>query len=248
MTTDFTILTLFPKWFDGPLRESICGRALEQNLVSIGVRDIRDWAVDKHRTVDDSPYGGGGGMLMKPEPVASALDATAGKPHAPGRALVVYTSPRGKPWSQQDAERFAALDGPIVILCGRYEGLDQRIIDTRVDEEISLGDFVLTGGEIAALAIVDSVIRLLPGVLGNESSAANDSFTTGLLEAPHYTRPEVFEGLSVPDVLLSGNHAAVDHWRLQEALRITQERRPDLCEKWLARNPPPVAGRRRKRK
>ncbi len=247
MAARFVILTLFPDWFDGPFRESICGRALERNLVSIDVRDIRAWTTDKHRSVDDTPYGGGGGMLMKPEPLATAIDAVAGPVGSDNRAHVVYTSPRGKTWCQADAERIAALGRDVVILCGRYEGIDQRIVETRIDEEISLGDFVLTGGEIAALAIVDSAIRLLPGVLGNEASAPNDSFTTGLLEAPHYTRPEEFEGLRVPDVLLSGDHGAVDRWRLQESLRITQERRPDLCEKWLALNPPPEAKRRRRK-
>jgi len=228
----FTILTLFPDMVRPYLDDSILGRARERGIVSIEAVDLRDWADDKHRTADDSPYGGGGGMLLKAAPAAAALDAVAGPPGSEGRAHVVYTSPLGRTWDQQRAREIAGLGRDVVILCGRYEGLDQRVIDTRVDEEVSLGDFILTGGEIAALAMVDSVVRLLPGALGNEASAPNDSFFDGLLEAPHYTRPEEFEGLSVPEVLISGHHAAIEQWRRETALRITRERRPDLYAKW----------------
>lgn len=243
----FTILTVLPEWFEGPLRESIVGRALAAGIAEVRVANIRDWATNKHNKVDDTPYGGGGGMLMMPEPLCAAIDASAGAPGSAGRAHVVYTSPRGRQWNQRRAEELAAGRRDVVILCGRYEGVDERVLRTRVDEEVSLGDFVMTGGEIAALAIVDSVLRLLPGALGNEASAANDSFSQGLLEGPHYTRPEVFEGIRVPDVLLSGNHAAIAKWRHDEALRMTLARRPELHAEWLEKNPPPVPKRRRRK-
>lgn len=231
-----TVLTLFPEWFEGPFGESIIGRARQSGLLELSVVNFRQWAADKHRTVDDAPYGGGGGMLLKAGPVAAALDDVAGKPGVQGRAHVIYTSPRGKTWSQQMARELAESPTPIVILCGHYEGLDERVVESRVDEEISLGDFVMTGGEIAALAIVDSSVRLLPGVLGCADGAQNDSFYEGLLEAPHYTRPEEFEGTAVPPVLLSGNHAEIERWRLESALQITKARRPDLYEQWRAKN------------
>jgi tRNA (guanine37-N1)-methyltransferase len=225
---EITVLTLFPAWFQRPFADSILGRAQEKGLVRLDVRDLREWGVGRHRTVDDTPYGGGGGMVLKPEPVCAALDALAGAPGSPDRRLVVYTSPCGEVWKQALAQRMADIRQSMVILCGHYEGLDQRVIDSRVDLEISLGDFVMTGGEPAALAMVDSILRLLPGVLGCDTGAANDSHATGLLEAPHYTRPEVFEGRRVPEVLLSGHHAAIAAWRESAALRLTSAKRPDL--------------------
>ncbi len=228
---EITVLTLFPAWFSGPFGDSILGRAREKNLVRLDVRDLREWGTGRHRTVDDTPYGGGGGMVLKPEPLCAALDALAGPPGSSGRRLVIYTSPCGEVWKQSLAQGMADTRQSMVILCGHYEGLDQRVIDSRVDMEISLGDFVMTGGEPAALAMVDSIIRLLPGVLGCDTGAANDSHATGLLEAPHYTRPEVFEGRRVPEVLLSGHHAAIAAWRQSAALRLTGEKRPDLLAK-----------------
>ncbi|MDK2971952.1 MAG: tRNA (guanine37-N1)-methyltransferase [Candidatus Sumerlaeota bacterium] len=243
-----TILTLFPHWFDGPCRESILLRAQEAGLARIETRQLRDWTTDKHNTADDAPYGGGGGMVLKPEPVAAALDELAGAPGTPGRARVVFTSPRGAVWTHARARAWADERRDLVILCGHYEGLDERLIETRVDEEVSLGDFVLTGGEIAAMAIADSIVRLLPGALGDPHGATNDSFATGLLEAPHYTRPEIFEGRRVPAVLLSGNHAEIARWRHERALEITKERRPELHARWLAENPPPPPKKKRPRK
>lgn len=242
-----SVLTLFPAWFDGFLEESILGRAQESGLVVIEALNIRDWTTDKHGSVDDAPYGGGGGMLMKPEPVAAALDAVAGPPGAPDRRRVIFLSPRGKTWNQERAKRLASEREDFVLLCGRYEGIDERVIESRVDDEISLGDFVLTGGEIAALAVVDSVVRLLPGALGAAEGAQNDSYYDHLLEGPHYTRPPEFEGQQVPEVLLSGHHAEVAKWRREMALKVTRERRPDLYDKWMAENPPKeVKSRRRK--
>lgn len=248
MTMRITILTLFPHWFDGPCHESILARAQEAGLVEIRVRQLRDWTTDRHRTVDDAPYGGGGGMVLKAEPVAAALDELAGPPGMPDRARVLFTSPRGATWNHARAAHHAAARADIVLLCGHYEGLDERVIETRVDEEVSLGDFVLTGGEIAAMAIVDSIVRLLPGALGAPEGAATDSFATGLLEAPHYTRPEVFEGHAVPDILLSGNHAAIARWRHEQALALTATRRPDLHAQYLADHPPPTPKPRRPRR
>ncbi|MEQ8822559.1 MAG: tRNA (guanosine(37)-N1)-methyltransferase TrmD [Sumerlaeia bacterium] len=240
-----TILTLFPAWFEGPFGESILGRARERGLLDFRTVDLRPYGVGKHRKLDDTPYGGGGGMLLKPEPIAAALDEAAGAPGSERRAHVLYTSPRGRRFVQDEAKRLAelALDPGLVILCGHYEGLDERVIETRVDEEVSLGDFVLTGGEIAAMAIADAVARMAPGVLGNDASAPNDSFFDGLLEGPHYTRPEVFEGRGIPPVLLSGHHAEIERWRREESLRVTRERRPDLYDAWRRRQrseaPPP---------
>lgn len=244
-----SILTLFPEWFAGPMGESVLGRAAQAGLVEIALHQLRDYATDKHSKVDDTPFGGGGGMVMKPEPVAAALDAIAGPPGTENRPLVLFTSPRGKPWQHADARELADARRDIVLLCGHYEGLDERIIETRIDREVSIGDFVLTGGEIPAMAIVDSIVRLLPGALGAEDGAERDSFCDGLLEAPHYTRPAEFEGLAVPEVLRSGDHGAVDAWRREQSRRLTLERRPDLYERWKAAQPPerPVVSRRRGR-
>ncbi|MGI6357547.1 MAG: tRNA (guanosine(37)-N1)-methyltransferase TrmD [Bacillota bacterium] len=217
------ILTLFPGMFDSIFGESIIKRALDRELVSINAWNIRDFAYDKHRVVDDYPYGGGAGMVMKPEPLARAIAAAKAQSDAP----VVYMAPQGSQLTQQKVEQLAQLPG-LIVLCGHYEGIDQRVRNLLVDEEISIGDYVLTGGELAAAVLVDAVVRLLPGVLGSEQSAQDESFSHGLLEYPQYTRPPEFMGQTVPDVLLSGHHAEIAKWRRQQSLRITWERRPDL--------------------
>ena len=219
----FEILTLFPEALEGYLATSIVGRAIKAGRVEARVTNIRDFALDKHQVTDDRPYGGGDGMLMKPEPLAAAI-----RQALPGR--VVLTSPRGRPLSQAGARRLAQ-EKRLILVCGRYEGVDQRVIDSLVDEELSIGDYVLTGGELAALVIVDATVRLLPGVLGSEGSCRDDSFSQGLLEHPHYTRPQVFEGREVPEVLLSGDHARIERWRRRESLRVTLTNRPDLLDR-----------------
>lgn len=219
----FEILTLFPEAVEGYLKASILGKAEQAGLVGFGVINIRDFTHDRHHTADDRPFGGGSGMVMKPEPLAAAIEAAG-----PGR--VIMTSPRGKPFCQAEAARLSGFD-KLILVCGRYEGVDQRVIDQLVDEEISIGDYVLTGGELAALTVTDAVARLIPGVLGDEGSAEEESFSDGLLEYPHYTRPREFRGLDVPEVLLSGDHARIARWRRREALRITLERRPELLDR-----------------
>jgi tRNA (guanine37-N1)-methyltransferase len=223
------ILTLFPGMFPCVLGESILARARERGLVEVTVHDIRDWATDKHRVADDAPYGGGGGMVMKPEPIVGAVEAVRER-RGPEPGPVILLSPQGRAFDHGEAERLAGL-AQFTLVCGHYEGIDERVREGGwVDEELSVGDFVLTGGEIAAMAVVDSVVRLLPGALGNESSAANDSFATGVLDCPHYTRPEEFRGLGIPETLRSGHHAEIERWRRREALRRTLARRPDLLE------------------
>jgi tRNA (guanine37-N1)-methyltransferase len=219
------ILTLFPRACVGYLGESILGKAQESGLVSITVTDIREYAAGKHRVTDDAPYGGGAGMVMKPEPLVAAIEAA--RERLPG-ARVLLTSPRGARLDQKLARELAG-HGKLVVACGRYEGVDERV-RVAVDQEVSLGDFVLTGGELAALAIVDAAARLVPGVLGNEESAGAESFEgdVGLLEHPHYTRPPEFRGMKVPEVLLSGDHRRIERWRRRMALLATRERRPDL--------------------
>jgi tRNA (guanine37-N1)-methyltransferase len=219
-----TILTLFPDMFPGSLGLSLAGRALESGIWSLEVRDIRATTTDKHRTVDDTPFGGGAGMVMR----ADVLDAAIGNPD--GRPLV-YFSPRGGPLDQARIRALAAGPG-VTLICGRYEGVDQRILDFRNVEEISIGDYVLSGGELPALVLLDACIRLLPGVMGAAASAEDESFSHGLLEYPHYTRPAEWQGRAVPSVLVSGNHAAIAAWRRAEAEKITRARRPDL---WRAR-------------
>jgi len=214
--------------FPGPLGESLAGRALEKGIWSIDTVDIRDFGLGRHRAVDDTPFGGGAGMVMRPDVVDAAVGSVAD-----GRPLVVLT-PRGRQFSQAEARRFADAEG-LILLCGRYEGIDQRVIDARGLEEISIGDYVLSGGELAAMVLLDSVVRLLPGVMGAAESAEEESFSAGLLEYPHFTRPAEWAGRSVPDVLLSGHHAAVAAWRRAESERITMARRPDL---WAARANP----------
>ncbi len=225
MTWRASVLTLFPDMFPGPLGQSLAGRALEESIWSLDVTDIRDFGTGKHRKVDDTPFGGGAGMVLRPDVVDAAIGSVAD-----GRAVICLT-PRGRRFVQADAAAFAAMDG-IILLCGRYEGIDQRVIEARSMEELSIGDYVLSGGELAALVLLDSVVRLLPGVMGAAESAEEESFSAGLLEYPHYTRPAEWSGRTVPDVLLSGNHAAVAAWRQAESERITMRRRPDL---WAAR-------------
>jgi tRNA (guanine37-N1)-methyltransferase len=223
------ILTLFPGMFPGVLDESILRRAQERALVRIAVHDIRAWADSKHRVADDTSYGGGGGMVMKPESIVGAVEAVRGM-RKPNPGPVICLSPQGRRLQHADAQRLSELK-QFTLLCGHYEGIDERVREGGwIDEELSIGDFVLTGGELPAMIVVDAVVRLLPGALGNESSAANDSFATGLLDHPHYTRPEEFRGLRVPEVLRGGNHAEIERWRRREALRRTLERRPDLLD------------------
>ncbi len=222
-TMTFDILTLFPAMFDSPFADSILGKAVDRGLIGIAAHNLRQWAEGRHQVTDDAPYGGGEGMVMKPEPVARALQDL--RQRAPGsRALLM--SPQGRPFRQQEARELASAPG-LILVCGRYEGFDERIRPL-VDEEFSIGDFVLTGGELAAMVVIDAVARLVPGVLGNCGSAGSDSFADGLLEYPHYTRPVEFAGQRVPEVLLSGNHAAIARWRRREQLRRTLLRRPDL--------------------
>lgn len=223
-----SVLTLFPEMFPGSLGQSLAGRALETGLWSLEAVDIRGFASDKHRSVDDTPSGGGAGMVMRADVVAKAVDAV----HQAGRPLI-YLSPRGKPLTQARVRELAAGPG-VTLLCGRFEGLDQRVIEARVMEEISLGDFILSGGEPAALALLDAIVRLLPGVMGKEISGEDESFEGGLLEYPHYTRPQVFEGREIPAVLTSGDHGRIKAWRRAEAEEATKSRRADLWEKFLA--------------
>jgi tRNA (guanine37-N1)-methyltransferase len=224
---NFDILTLFPDMFAGPFGESIIRRGIDKGLVDIRLHQIRNFAVDRHKTTDDAPYGGGCGMVMKVEPLAAALDLL--RRERP-RSRVVLTTPRGRTFDQVTAARLAAEDG-LIIICGRYEGVDERVAELYVDEELSIGDYVLSGGELAAMVITDATVRLVPGVLGNEESALTDTFSDGLLEHPHYTRPPEFRGVAVPEVLLSGNHAAIALWRRRESLRQTWRLRPELLQR-----------------
>jgi len=222
------IVTLFPDMVRTVADYGVVGRAVDRGIVSLQSTDPRDFTADVHRTVDDRPYGGGPGMVMKYEPVAAALNAA--RAEMPAGSPVVCLSPQGAVFDQATAQRFADLPG-MVFLAGRYEGIDERLIEAEVDEELSLGDFVLSGGEIAAMAVIDAVVRLLPGVLGDEASAQQDSFMEGLLDHPHYTRPEEIAGRRVPEVLLSGDHARIAKWRYQQALGRSFLRRPDLVAK-----------------
>ncbi|MBX3529488.1 MAG: tRNA (guanosine(37)-N1)-methyltransferase TrmD [Rhizobiaceae bacterium] len=223
-----SVLTLYPEMFPpmskGPLGHSLAGRALEAGQWALETVQIRDFASDRHRTVDDTPAGGGAGMVMRADVLARAVDH-ASPPGDPRPRLLM--SPRGKPLNQARVRELAAGPGA-VILCGRFEGVDQRLIEARALEEVSIGDYILSGGEAAAIVLLDAVVRLLPGVMGNEASAGEESFETGLLEHPHYTRPQEFEGRMIPDVLTSGNHAKIAKWRHEQALALTAERRPDL--------------------
>ena len=231
MAIHFDILTLFPDMFKGVFEESIIKRARERGLVSIAIHNIRDYATDKHKITDDYPYGGGGGMVMKPEPIFRAVESILGleegqKPQVP----VILLSPKGRLFTQEVAWELSR-HSRIVLICGHYEGVDERVRLYLANDEISIGDYVLTGGEIPAMVIVDAVTRLIPGVLGDPAAAFEDSFSQGLLEYPHYTRPADFRGYKVPEVLLSGNHAAIARWRRQQSILITWQRRPDLLKK-----------------
>ena len=221
----FDIVTIFPRMFDLPLAEGIVGRAIARGLVDLRVHDLRDFTEDRHRTVDDVPFGGGPGMILKVKPVVDAVEAIRRDRGEP--STVILTSPQGRPFSQAEAVRLSRLPH-VVVVCGRYEGVDERVRERLATEELSIGDYVLTGGELPAMVILDAVARLLPGAVGDEQSVETDSFSRGLLDFPHYTRPAEFEGMKVPDVLISGHHGEIRRWRKREALRRTLERRPDL--------------------
>jgi len=227
MRMRFDILTLFPEMFSSPFQESILARAIEKDLIQIRTINIRDFSLDKHQVVDDTPYGGGQGMVMKVEPIAGAIEWVKSKDPS---AWIIYLTPQGKPFNQEVARELSSRSH-LVFLCGRYEGVDERVKELFVDEEISIGDYILTGGELAAMVLIDAISRLLPGVLGSERSAGEDSFFNSLLEYPQYTRPFSFRGEDVPEVLLSGNHGAIALWRKKEAIKRTLTRRPDLLTK-----------------
>lgn len=218
------VLTLFPGMFPGPLDESIIKRACESGRLRLGIHDLRDYTHDRHRTVDDRPFGGGPGMLMKPEPLFEAVEALRGE-----KTRVILTSPAGRPFRQQIAWELAA-EEHLLLVCGSYEGFDERVRQGLADDELSIGDYVLTNGALPAMVIIDSVTRLLPGVLGDDESSQDESFSGGLLEYPQYTRPAEFRGMTVPEVLLSGDHAAIEKWRREQAEVQTRQRRPDLLE------------------
>jgi tRNA (guanine37-N1)-methyltransferase len=220
------VVTIFPGMVEGPLADGIVQRARERGLVDLRVHDLRDHTEDRHRTVDDAPFGGGPGMVMKAEPFSRAVEAIRADAPAASEAVVLL-SPRGRRFDQETARRFAGLER-LVLLCGRYEGIDERVAQVLATEEVSLGDFVLTGGEVAAVAVAEATVRLLPGALGDSGSAEADSFGGRLLDWPHYTRPATWRGRRVPEVLVSGDHARIRRWRRREALRATRERRPDL--------------------
>ncbi|MCJ8519941.1 tRNA (guanine37-N1)-methyltransferase [Pseudorhizobium tarimense] len=232
MTFRATILTLYPEMFPGHLGHSLAGKALERGQWAIEPVQIRDFAEDRHRTVDDTPAGGGAGMVLKPDILAKAIDHVSADDHRP-RLLM---SPRGRPLTQKRVRELATSEG-VVIVCGRFEGVDQRVIEARQLEEVSMGDYILSGGEPAALTLLDAVVRILPGVMGNALSGTHESFEDGLLEYPHYTRPQVFEGREIPAVLTSGNHGEIDKWRREQALKLTKERRPDLLNQTAGKTP-----------
>lgn len=230
------ILTLFPGMFAGPFDQSIVKRARDAGLLDIGIHDFREWATDRHRTVDDAPYGGGAGMVLKPEPLFACVESLFPEGRTPESRVILLT-PQGARLDQAGVRRLAGYDH-LVLLCGHYEGFDERVRTGLADEELSIGDYVLTGGEIPAMVVVDAVSRYLPGVLGSDASVEEESFSDGLLEYPQYTRPAEFRGMAVPDVLLSGNHAVIRRWREEQARLRTAARRPDL----LAGGEPPASG------
>ena len=227
MRMRFDILTLFPNMFFSPFRESILGKAIEKRLIEINIVNIREFTLDRHQVVDDAPYGGGQGMVMKPEPIARAIESVKSQNSF---ARTIYLTPQGKPFHQDLARKFS-FQPHLILLCGRYEGVDERVRDLFIEEEISIGDYVLTGGELAAMVLIDAISRFIPGVLGSDRSAEEDSFFNSLLEYPQYTRPFDFRECCVPEILLSGNHSAISLWRRKEALRRTSLRRPDLLMK-----------------
>jgi tRNA (guanine37-N1)-methyltransferase len=228
----FEVFTLFPEVFEPYLNTSILQRARQRGLVEVRLHNIRDWATDRHQVTDDTPYGGGGGMVMKPEPIFAAVESVLGAPPA---CPVILLTPQGRTFTQSLAQELSGMppapgqDRPrLALLCGRYEGVDERVRQQLVSDEISIGDYVLSGGELPALVLIDALTRLVPGALGDPGGAQDDSYASGLLEYPHYTRPPEFRGWRVPDILLSGDHARIEHWRRQQALRLTWQRRPDL--------------------
>ena len=220
------IFTLYPEFFPGPLGKGLYGKALAEKIWKLETVNIRDYSTDKHKTVDDTVYGGGSGMLIKPDVLANSLDN-----NLKSKEKIIYLSPKGKLFDQKLAKEFSK-ERTINLICGHFEGVDQRVIDSRNIEEVSIGDFILSGGESAAFVILDAIIRLLPGVLGNETSIREESFENGLLEYPQYTKPQIWEEKSVPDVLLSGDHAKIKDWRLKQSEAITRDRRPDLWQKY----------------
>ncbi|MBN2343045.1 MAG: tRNA (guanosine(37)-N1)-methyltransferase TrmD [Deltaproteobacteria bacterium] len=222
---NFLIVTLFPELFSEFVKTSLIGKAVENELLSFEFISLRDFTTDRHRTVDDTPYGGGPGMVMKPEPILKAFATLPDNTHK------IFLTPQGKPFQQSDAARYAAFDKPLLLFCGRYEGVDERIVET-FDEQLSLGDFVLNGGEVAAMAVVEAISRLIPGVIGKIDSTVEESFSAGLLEYPQYTRPEEVNGKSVPQVLLSGNHKKIEEWRKGQSLLRTYQVRRDLFEQY----------------
>ena len=227
MTWKANILTLYPDIYPGYLGYSLLGKALEKNIWELNIYNLRDFGEGKHKAVDDKPFGGGAGMIIKPDILGDAIEETLIKNH--DQQKLVYLSPKGKPFKQVDAEKFSQSNG-VSILCGHFEGIDQRIIDIYEIEEISMGDYVLTGGEVASFAFLDAIIRLLPGVLGNEISIKDESFSDNLLEYPQYTKPQEYKNIKVPDVLLSGNHEKIAEWRREKSIEITEKNRPDLLK------------------
>ena len=230
----FDVLTIFPGMFSSPLSESLVKKALDKGVLEIRIRNLRDYAEDKHRMTDDYPYGGGAGMVMKPEPIFDAIEdilGTCDRSAFPAKTRVVLLSPQGRPFDQGCATELAEDVDHLILICGRYEGVDERVSEAIVTHEISIGDYVLSGGEPAALVVTDAVVRLLPNALGSDTSAINDSFSSGLLDYPHYTRPAEYRGMTVPEVLLSGDHAKVEEWRRKKALERTEARRKDLLNK-----------------
>ncbi|MEM9573941.1 MAG: tRNA (guanosine(37)-N1)-methyltransferase TrmD [Pseudomonadota bacterium] len=229
-----SVLTLYPDMFPGTLGQSLAGRALDNGIWDLDVTQIRDYATGKHKNVDDTPSGGGAGMVLRADVVGAAIDAVSPEDDPRPRLMM---SPRGKPLTQERVRELK--DGPgVVIVCGRFEGLDQRVIDARNLEEVSIGDYVLSGGEVAAQVVLDAIVRLLPGVMGNDISGETESFETGLLEHPHYTRPADWEGIAIPEVLSSGNHGKIEEWRREQAENLTKERRPDLIARLTKKNTP----------
>ena len=225
-----TVFTLYPDLFPGPFSEGLYGKALEKKIWNLQKVNLRDYAEDKHKTVDDTPYGGGSGMLIKPDVIGNALDKNTKKGEK-----IIFLTPRGKVFNHESAKKFSK-EKIINIICGHFEGIDQRVIDSRNIEEISIGDFVLSGGETASYVFLDAILRLIPGVIGNENSVAEESFENGLLEYPQYTKPQIWEKKSVPNVLLSGDHAKIKDWRLLQSEAITRDRRPDLWQKYNKKN------------
>jgi len=224
------VFTLYPDYFPGPLNKGLYGKAMEKKIWGLKTVDIREYALDKHKTVDDTPYGGGSGMLLKPDVIAKSIDA-----NTKNGEKIYYLSPRGKVFNQNIAKEISK-ENNVNIICGHFEGIDQRVLDNRKIEEISIGDFILSGGETASYVFLDSILRLIPGVIGNEDSKNEESFENGLLEYPQYTKPQIWEEKSVPNVLLSGDHAKIKDWRLTQSKAITRDRRPDLWQKYNKKN------------